>query len=175
MADTILTDLQIGDLLTCKKTITNPGARWKDLPSCKQKNYEVISDDGAEFEIYLRQNSRVPHSFSCGIFLKHPSGETITLARYNGSCHPHTNVLEGGQKIDFTTHIHRATERYMLAGRKPEHYAIATSAYNDLEGALWTMIEDCNIFGLRKPEPPAVDPGDEPDQDTPKQLSFFDE
>lgn len=175
MADTLLTDLEIGDLLTCKKTVLNPGARWKDLSTCKQKNYEVVSDGGAEFEIYLRQNSRISHSFSCGIFLKHPSGETITLARYNGSCHPHTNVLEGGQKIDFTPHIHRATERYMLAGRKPEHYAAATSAYNDLEGALRAMVEDCNISGLQKPKPPAVMHDDELDLDMPTQLSFFNE
>ncbi|AZF22332.1 hypothetical protein [Pseudomonas sp. R3-52-08] len=173
MVDTLLTDAQINDLLTCNKTISNPGARWKDMQSCKQKNYDVISDDGAEFEIYLRQNSRIAHSFSCGIFLKHPSGDTITLARYNGSCHPHQNLLEDGERIDFTPHIHRATERYMRAGRKPEHYAVATNAYTDLEGALWAMLQDCNISGLQKPVPPTIENGAVKGMTT--QLSFFDE
>lgn len=172
MANTLLTDIQINELLTCKKTISNLGARWKDFPSCKQKNYEVTSESGAEFEVYLRQNSRIPHSFSCGIFLKHPAGETITLARYNGSCHPHQNPLEGGERIDFRPHIHRATERYMLAGKKPEHYAVATDDYTDLEGAMWSLIRDCNISGLERRSPVAAKP--EPGIEM-KQMSFFDE
>lgn len=146
-----LTDQRIEQLLTCEKTITNPGARWKDFPGCKQKNYDVTSDDGAQFEIYLRQNKKIAHSFSCGILLRLPSGESITLARYNGSCHPHSNPLEGGEKVDFTPHIHRATERYIRAGRKPEHYAVATDAYSDLEGAFDNLLIDCSVSGLGRP------------------------
>lgn len=146
-----LTDHKIEALLRCPKTITNPGARWKDFPGCKQKNYEVTSEEGASFEIYLRQNKKISHSFSCGILLRLPSGEAVTLARYNGSCHPHTNPLEGGEKIDFTPHIHRATERYIGIGRKPEHYAVASDAYSDLEGAFDTLLIDCNVSGLGRP------------------------
>lgn len=168
MLGTVLTDVQIEELLGCAKVISNPNARWRDFPACRQKNFDVESENGASFEVYLRQNTRIAHSFSCGIFLKHPTAGTITLARYNGSCHAHQNPLENGERIDFRCHIHKATERYILAGRKPEHFAIATERYQDLDGAFWALIEDCNISGLEKRVSPEQD-----EEEISSQLSLF--
>lgn len=72
----------------------------------------------------------------------------MTLARYNGSDHEHSNPLERGIPIPFQCHIHRATERYIEAGRKAEHFAETTDRYVDLAGATKACIQDCNIQGL---------------------------
>ena len=46
-------------------------------------------------------------------------------------------------------HIHRATEKAITAGKKPEGQADETDRYESLEGALACLIEDFNIAGLR--------------------------
>lgn len=149
MPDNVLTDEQIAQLLTTRKAVTNPGARWKEQRGSKQKNYILESDDGQQFALYLRQNIRLNDSFSCGLSYTHPQGGTITLTRYNGGDHEHENPLEGVGKMLPGCHIHTATERYMQAGKKSEHYAEHTDKYTDLDGALRSLMADCNIHGIK--------------------------
>ena len=68
--------------------------------------------------------------------------------RCNGSDHPHGNALER-QKFGAQTHIHKASERYIVAGRKPETFALPTAEYQSLEGALHHLTELANISGLK--------------------------
>ena len=83
-----------------------------------------------------------------------PSGDTLTLVRYNGSSHAHRNKIEG-EAVDFICHIHKATERYIKAGMKAESYAEKTELYSTLEGALHQLMLDCNISGIEtKPDEP---------------------
>lgn len=149
MSELILTDEQIELLLAVSKKVTTPGSRWKDQRGSRQRNFALESEDGsAQFTLFLRQNSRLKHGFSCGLLYHHPSGEKVTLTRYNGHDHPHYNPLDG-TRSDFSCHIHKATERYMAAGRKAEHFAESTCRYRDLDGALKTLAADCNIHGLK--------------------------
>lgn len=153
MSRLILTDDEIAQLLKMPKTAINPGAKWKEQRQSKQKNFSVQSDDEKHrFLLYLRQNMRVQAHFSCGLYYHHPSGEKVTLTRYNGSDHPHGNPIEGSH-IDYQCHIHVATQRYMEQGRKPDHYAEPTDRYTCLDGALRELILDCNISGVPLPEP----------------------
>ena len=85
--------------------------------------------------------------FSCGISWVAPNGETLTLSRYNGPSHSHPNHLEN-EKLDYEYHIHKATEKYIKANRKPEGYAIATKRYHTLDGALHCLVNDFNISGI---------------------------
>ncbi|MGA4530007.1 DUF6978 family protein [Ectopseudomonas chengduensis] len=148
MGDIILTDEQIERLISSPKTVTSPGARWKTQRGSRQRNFDLESEGGKlRFLLYLRQNERIRDSFSCGLLYFHAGGERVTLARYIGSDHPHYNPLDG-TRSDNHCHIHRATERYMSAGRKAEHYAESTDRYTDLDGALRAMIEDCKISGI---------------------------
>lgn len=143
----VLTDDEIARLLALPKTITNPRAREKHQKGSIRLNYLASADD-ASFEIYVRQNLLVQNAFSCGFIYLHPSGEKVTLMRCNGGYHAHDNPLEGVNTIGICCHIHIATQRYMEAGRKPEHYAEPTNLFTDVNGALITLMEKSNISGL---------------------------
>jgi len=164
MSEIILTDEQIEHLLSTPKRATTPNARWKTQRGSRQRNYDLESEDGnLQFSLYLRQNLRINESYSCGLLYLHQGGDKVTLARYNGSDHPHYNPLDG-TRADCCCHIHRATERYMSIGRKAEHYAESTDRYRDLHGALRAITEDCKISGIRLASASAADDNDETDE-----------
>lgn len=144
----VLPDSEIDRLIRLEKAISNPKARKLEKRGSEQVNYDAEAITGEHFRVYVRQNLRIPDGFSCGLLYLAASGESVTLARYNGSDHEHTNPLEGGGPLPLSCHIHRATERYMQAGRKADHFAESTDRYTDLEGALRALIADCNIQGL---------------------------
>lgn len=152
MAFESLTDQKINELLTCSKRLTNPNARSKAKEGHEQVNYKATALDssGHEFEIYTRQNKRdgMEDDFSCGISWLAPNGETLTLKRYNGPSHPHTNHLEK-DKLDKACHIHLATEKYIKANRKAEGFAEETERYKTLDGALHCLVNDCNVSGIQ--------------------------
>ncbi|MBX6966021.1 hypothetical protein [Alcaligenes faecalis] len=143
----ILSDEEIERLLALPKTISNPKARRKVQKKSMRINYTVLAE-GAAFEVYVRQNQLVADAFSCGLTYLPQSGDKVTLMRCNGPYHPHGNPLEGVSTIGVCCHIHKATHRYMVAGRKPEHYAEPTNLYSDVNGALLTLMDQCNITGL---------------------------
>lgn len=149
-----MTDEEIERLLLVRKTITNPRARGRTQKGSKIITYEVTSEAGP-FQIYLRQNERLSFAFSCGL-LYLGCDPKLTLARYNGRDHLHSNPLESGRTFQ-GYHIHRATARYIEAGRKAEHYAELTDRFADLNGAMAALMEDCNVDGLE----PAVKPSDD--------------
>ena len=152
MAFESVTDEKIEQLLNCPKYLTNPQARVKSIEGREQVNYNVIAtdDSGNKFQIYKRQNLRpgMENDFSCGISWVSSNGETMTLARYNGSSHAHPNHLEK-TKLGFKCHIHKATEKYIQANRKPEGYAEETDRYHTLDGALHCLVVDFNIKGIQ--------------------------
>jgi len=151
MAFESITDVQIKDLLSSPKKITNPGARLRNIEGRDQVNYKAIATDGSghEFQIYKRQNTRegMEDDFSCGISWVAANGETLTLKRYNGSSHSHKNQIEDELLTD-TCHIHMATERYIKANKKPESFAVEADNYSTIEGALHCLVTECNISGI---------------------------
>lgn len=128
------------------KEITNPRARWvekpKDRPGHRQRNFTLAGSGEVRFSVYLRQNLYDDADFSCGILLIPHGRASLTLARYNGSSHPHGDIL-------YRPHIHRATEKAIAAGRKPESEAEETKRYTTLNGALACLIDDFNISGIQ--------------------------
>jgi len=151
MAFESITDLKIGDLLSMPKRVVNPSSRAKLKDGHEQFNFKVRSLGDIEYEmtLYTRKNLRegMEDDFSCGLCWNAPNGETLTLVRYNGSSHSHPNHLEK-QMVSFECHIHRATERYIRANKKPEGFALATQRYQSLNGALHCLVSDCNISGI---------------------------
>lgn len=94
--------------------------------------------------------------FSCGLSWVTPGGETLTLLRYNGGAHQHVNKMEAEQ-LERVCHIHRATERYIKAGKKAEGFAEATTKFSTLKGALHCLVIDANIKGIStEPDMPVL-------------------
>lgn len=148
MGTEVLTDEKIASLLRLSKTVRNPSARKKVKGLHEQINYNVDSDDGeTHFELFVRQNLKIQDDFSCGLLWLLPSGETVTLVRYNGSGHRHRNPIEN-QSFEYQCHVHRASERYVTTNKKPETFAEPTDRYQTLNGALDCLLCDCNISGL---------------------------
>ena len=150
-------DADISRLISLPKKVKNAKARTVEQRGSERLNYEAYGENGEEFRIYIRQNRRIPDGYSCGLLYLPAGREPVTLARYNGSDHEHTNPLESSLPIRFVCHIHRATERYIEAGRKADHFAETTTRYSDLKGAIAALIADCNVSGLGD-NPPAPDP-----------------
>lgn len=129
-----------------KRVVSGP-----EKPKAKGKHHEwdfdAVGDDGSRFRVYLRQNTILADDFSCGIRWDMNDGESLTLARYNGSSHGHPNVIEE-TRLPPTFHIHRATARYIAAGRQPEGFAEESALYTDLSGAVRLLASQFNVSGL---------------------------
>ena len=140
-----LTDQILADLKAMPKRMKNPNAKIATKGRHTERNIEIVTLSGEHsFTLFERQATLDPHNFSCGLKWNASKSQHVILTRYNGSNHPHTNHIEGDE-FEYSCHIHIATERYIEAGHKPEHYARTTDRYNDLDGAVKCLLEDWNI------------------------------
>ena len=137
----LYTDEELIALRQMPKQVATPRARWVEKPGHRQRNFAVVGDGEARFSVYQRQNLRDEHDFSCGIAFLPLGGQRLTLARYNGPSHRHGDIA-------YRPHIHRATERAIVAGRKPESEAAETDRFRTLEGALACLIDDFGLSGV---------------------------
>lgn len=151
MAFESITDEKVSELMKIPKRVTNPNTKIKSKDGHNQVNYKVecLNDSEYEFELFTRQNMRegMDDDFSCGLSWVAPNGETLVLCRYNGPSHKHPNRLEN-EVLGYVCHIHKTTEKYIKANRKPEGFAIVTKEYYTLKGALFCLTKDCNITGI---------------------------
>lgn len=145
----IITDELINHLLKTPKAVENPRAREKRDSGNVRKTYILSDNEENRFNLYLRQNYKpgMEDAFSCGLSFILPSGETFTLVRYNGPSHDHPNKLEK-ERLGYLPHIHRASKRYLDETGKADGFAEVTDRFSTLEGALFCLLEDCNISGL---------------------------
>ncbi len=149
-----LNDQRLKEFQEMPKRVEKPGTRWVEKPGHKQRNFKAVGTlgDGKEviFQIYQRQNARLPErDFSCGILLVFP-GINLTLARYNSG---HPDHIRGRMNC----HIHQTCEQALRSGGRPERYAETTDRYTTLDGALYCLVQDFRIKGLpTAPEPPKL-------------------
>lgn len=137
-------DDQIARLISEPKTIISRG-KWSSSLGHKRREFVVSTAEGHNnYSLYLRQSLLLPSAFSCGLIWSPKSAEKLTLVRYNGCEHEHRNPLEGNA-FEKTFHIHKATERYILAGHKADHFAEVTDRFSNLPAALLCLMADCNI------------------------------
>lgn len=126
--------------------------RMKDKNGHKEFDYTIRRKDGSSFLLILRQNRKNPLDFSAILGYSPKELNTVfKLTRYNGKSHEHRNVLEKKPPF-YDFHIHIATERYQLAGRKEEFYAEVTDRYSNLRNALLCLIDDCNVSLIDNPQ-----------------------
>ncbi len=140
-----LTDETISQLISEPKLVQNKRKRSARKLQHEERNYVVVSKDGKNsYTLIIRQSLVKSSDYSCGLMLNVKNSQNIMLVRYNGEGHPHTNPLER-EKFECKCHIHRATERYIKAGRKAELYAEMTDRYRNSLEALKCLLIDCNI------------------------------
>ena len=138
------TDEQLAELRAMPKRVTNPRAYWTEKPSgapaYRQRSFKVCAeaDEKSRFEVYQREHLEDKADFSSGIAAILRDGSRLMLARYNGSSHEHGDIA-------YQPHIHRATEKAMTEGRKPEYYAEVTHRYSTVQGALACLHDDFSI------------------------------
>ena len=156
MNSRLYTGEELAELWSIRKRVSNPGARWLDKPTVRPAHRQRIfhaygqEDQQDRFSIYMRQNLSDESDFSCGISYLPRGSQSLTLARYNGPSHEHGEIV-------YRTHIHRATERTIAMGKKPESEAEETDRFTTLKGALACLIEDFNLHGLRaRPDAPRL-------------------
>ena len=143
-----LTDAQIEELLRTPKRVQNPGSRERLEGKHLRRDFRVHSDDGRhEFVLFTRQSTVIQDGFSVGLRWRSKTGEEVILIRCNGADHPHVNSLEHEQ-FDSQFHVHRATEKYILAGKRSEGRAVPTDTYRTLAGALHEVVRLANISDL---------------------------
>ena len=144
----LYTEADLATLQSMQKRIVNPGARWLEKPKTRpvhrQRAFQVSggSDDEARFLIYQRENLLDGLDYSSGILYLPRGGPSLTLARYNGPSHEHRDIV-------YRPHIHRASEKAIAAGLKPESDAEETDRFETLEGALACLVNDFNVTGIR--------------------------
>ena len=140
-----LTDEIISQLISEPKVVQNKRKKAAYKMKHEERNYDVVSRDGKHsYTLIIRQSLVKPSNYSCGLILNTQVSQNIVLVRYNGDGHPHRNPLEK-ETLECKCHIHKATERYIKAGRKAELYAETTERYNNSLEALKCLLEDCNI------------------------------
>ena len=147
MNNKLYTDGELTELRSLPKQIVNPGARWsekpRERPAYRQRTFQASGqqDEEARFSVYQRENLKDESDFSCGILYLPTGSPSLTLARYNGPSHVHGDIA-------YQSHIHRASERAIAAGKKPESEAEASDRFQTLEGALACLMQDFNVTGL---------------------------
>lgn len=145
------TDEKFEHLRHMSKQVKNPGARWSERPKShighKQRNFKAVSLDSPDinFGVYMRQNTDIEEDFSCGIEFRPFAGSAIVLARYNGPSHWHRDA---DKVIDHRPHIHRASERAISMGKKPDWFADETDRFETVEGALACLMKDYSLSGI---------------------------
>ena len=145
MSEVLWSDDELEFHRSVSKRVTNPQAEWKtnDRVRHKHRIFNLVSEDNNKnkYILYQRQNLRDFSDFSCGLSLVQHGGRPVSLIRYNGANHQHGDIL-------YTCHIHRATHKALLEGRKIDWYAHESSEYQNLMGALWCIVRACNVRGM---------------------------
>lgn len=160
----VLTEGDIDDLLADVKPLpTDWPSKLKPKPkqgsAHRQRQLRIKSAGGLDFELIIRASEHNPLDFSVILaYIEVTTGQHYNLIRHNGK-HPsyHTNKIEHRQGLAESRfkdrfHIHRATERYQLAGYAIDGFAQPTTAYDSLDKAIEWMTRS---YGFQVPEPDA--------------------
>lgn len=153
----LLTAAEITRLRTMEKLV-NPA--WRDQlldkvgPSSRHRIKLLDLDTGptrGSLQVYARRGAR-DDDFSTGLVLFDLDDHPLVLLRVNGP-HPgpHVNRWPVRTTLPVRPHVHYLTERYLAAHRTtgrspaPDGYALLTTAYRDLPGAIEALARRAHI------------------------------
>lgn len=132
------------------------------LAPLRQHRIELLNLDSGPtrgaFHVYARQGA-TDDDFSTGLVVFLLGGERVNLLRCNGP-HPnqHFNAYPCRRRLPVSPHVHYLTERYQrehaMRGRtEPDGFALATTAYGNVAGAMAALARRANIVPRRPPLP----------------------
>lgn len=149
------TDGEIARLVDCLKTIKEvPRREMKEENRHRRNDLLAASDDGAEFDVFIRQSLDFAEDFSIGLVFRASDGKRITLVRFNGQHEQSPQLFNSNPH--FSYHIHKATAENLNAGRLEKHPATVTDRYASLDEAIAEFMTTTNIQGWQKHFPNAV-------------------
>jgi hypothetical protein len=151
-----LTDAEIAAYLTERKEL--PAGLLRDFRMRPKQGHDVRDfdlrgEDGNAFRVILRQNQFNRFDFSAIVALVPQAGAVFRLRRYNGKAHQHSNVIER-TPVFYDFHIHEATARYQERGFREDAFALPTTEYADLRGAVRCMLRECGFALADDPQAP---------------------
>lgn len=141
----------VESLIICGKKILSPPKK-NDYPDARniytlRNDFSCKSDDGIEFEVFMRHNIKLAFIFSIGLKYKSPEGEFI-LCRYNGK-HLHKNKIGDHNSFD-NFHIHKLYDIQLSDNTSDELDAEVTKKYLTYNSALLAFLDDCHIEDWRR-------------------------
>lgn len=142
-----LTDVDLDALRVAPKGKMS-ATRLKQKLAYLEQTFELesLTDSDVRYKLYRRHHPRNAEVFSVGLSVC-IGGDWLTLCRYNGPYHAHKNFIERN-RIPVVSHIHFATQRYVVGAAHPDGFAVETDRYSTIEGALRCILLDCNIQGI---------------------------
>ena len=146
----MLTDIEITNLIECKKRIVVPPKKSMTLQSGHFKNdMEIESlDKEHKFRVFMRKCSTFHENFTIGLdYISNSIPNSIILFRCNGMHGNHHNDWSN-PNIEHHSHyhIHIAKEENIVNNLKPERYAEITGEYSTFDDALEYFLKKCNII-----------------------------
>jgi len=140
-----LTDDQIDDLITCPKIITKCDRTSEVIKERhRRRDFDLQSKNKEhKFRAFFRQSIDFPDSFSVGLVYCIPeNGESITLLRCNGKHGPTREI----KNLHSYFHIHKATSKSIIDGKRPESEVEVTNSYGSYAAAKNYFIDYCRII-----------------------------
>ncbi len=133
------TQKEIDELIASPKHVGEPPKReMKQIHAHLRNDMTLLSSGGivGVFRVFMRRSVDFPENFSIGlIYLPNDTRGELTLLRCNGQ-HGDFNGSFDPEHPHYDYHVHRADERAIDAGLKPEKYAAITGEYASFEEAL---------------------------------------
>jgi len=141
------TQAKIDGLISCPKRFSEPPRKDMKIEGAHARNDARLVSDGiqGEFLMFMRRSEDFPENFSIGL-VYHPADGTgdITLLRCNGK-HGSYNGIFDPVHPHYDFHIHKADEKILAAGARPERNATSTTAYASFEEAVQFFVKTINL------------------------------
>ena len=143
-------------LIGCTKTIQEaPKRDMKEENRHRRNDMVVVSNDGDEFDVFIRQSLDFTEDFSVGLVYRSKDGKRITLLRYNGQHEQSDRPFSDNPH--FSYHVHRATADNLNNGRFEKHPASITETYGSFDEAIGEFMKAACINDWQKHFPSAVE------------------
>jgi hypothetical protein len=127
----------------CEKRIVYAQREYREERGQRRRDFELVSEDGSKFSMFIRQNLAFAENFSVGLDLLADGGRRITLVRMNGR---HGEYMFGDpMNPHYGPHIHIADPNAVAQGIREERRISATDEFTTLGEAIAFFVIKCGV------------------------------